>query len=53
MTALQNKRFLQNFGDIPEDGTFSVPKRVGCVLVLTNINMGLISVYEFPTDYYL
>jgi hypothetical protein len=50
---LQNKRFLQTCSDIPEDGTFSVTKRVECVQVLTNINIGLISVYEFSTDYYL
>ena len=47
MTTLQNKRCLQNFSDIPEDGTFSVPKRVGCVQVLTGINIGLMVVYEF------
>ena len=47
MTTLQNKRFLQNFSDIPEDGTVSVPKRVGCVQVLTYMNICLVVVYEF------
>jgi hypothetical protein len=47
VTTLQNKRFLQNFSDIPEDGTFSVPKRIGCVQVLTDTNIGLIVVYGF------
>ena len=32
---------------ISEDGTISVPKQVGCVQVLTDINIGLIFVYEF------
>jgi hypothetical protein len=40
VTTLQNKRFLQNFSDIPEDGTISVPKRVGCVQFLTDIDIG-------------
>jgi hypothetical protein len=47
VTKLQNKRFLQNFSDITEDGTSSVPKRVGCVQVLTDINIGLNFFYDF------
>jgi hypothetical protein len=32
----EKKILLQNFSDIPEDGMSSVPKRVGCVQVLTD-----------------